>query len=116
MAKQIGDSIAVLRQYVTGVMDRVNHHALPMAAVATHVLSGVVLRADQGSLECREYAGRPANVLRFSVTGQPYALRFRHGPDRVELLKGRETSKHVVATFVATDSVDRVLGTFEQLP
>ena len=114
MAKQIGDSISVLREYARGVMERVKHHAQPLAAVATYVFAGVVLRVDSGSLECREYAGKTANVLRFRVSGEPYALRFRHNPDRVELLKGPETSKQVVATF--TDSVEQVLRVFEQLP
>ena len=55
-------------------------------------------------------------MLRFTTNGEPYALRFRHNPDRVDLVKGRETSKQVVATFSDSDAVRRVLGVFEQLP
>lgn len=108
------NSISELREYVQGVLRRITHHAPDFAGVASSLLAAVVSSSD--SLECRQYGGKPGNVLRFTARGRRYALRFRHNPDRVDLVEGHERGKQVVASFDATSTPAQVMDAFGRLP
>ncbi len=81
------EDVATLHQYAQGVMERAHHHATDVEAVCLTMLGGVVWRADPGSISIKQYAGRLANVLWFSVCTPAYpdgTPPRRRGPDVLE--------------------------------
>jgi hypothetical protein len=77
--------VAALHQYVEGVMDRADHHAGQVKAIALALLGAIIWRGDPGSIEIRQYAGSPANVLWVEVNGRRYAFAYNHASGEIEM-------------------------------
>lgn len=77
------EDVATLHQYAEGVIERAHHHATDVEAVFLTVLGGVVWRADPGSISIKQYAGKLANVLWFSVSRR-LSRRDAAAPPRAE--------------------------------
>jgi hypothetical protein len=75
------DDVATLEVYLQGVMNRSEHHAETVGAIALALLGAVLWRKDGKPLEVRRYAGEPANIVWFDVDGNRYALAYNHGAD-----------------------------------
>jgi hypothetical protein len=114
MAKHVGDSIMILREYGEHVL-RQDHAAPNVRLVAAHVLAGLVLRAQPHSLQCRTYGTKPRTALRFSVGGRPYALRYNEEQAALDLVEGNESSKTVRVSFTNETPQDEVLAAFAAL-
>ena len=63
------DDVATLETYLQGVMNRSDHHAETVGAIALALLGAVLWRKDGKPLEVRQYAGEPANIVWFEVDG-----------------------------------------------
>jgi len=77
------DDVVTLHEYARGVMERAHHHAQEVEAVCLSMLGGVIWRA---ALSLKEYSGRLANVLWFSVSKPAYLDNSprRRGPNVLE--------------------------------
>lgn len=62
--------LETLETYLAGVMDRSQHHAESVRAIALALIGAVLWRKDADPIEVRTYDGRPANVLWFHVRGE----------------------------------------------
>lgn len=78
------NSIQILQDYLRGVLDRAGHHALNVEGVALALLGAMIWKSD-GSIEVREYAGAPANMLWFWVNDNRYVLTYNHEAQTIEL-------------------------------
>jgi len=91
MAQSFTD-IAALHQYLRGVVGRAGHHAPNITEVIGPLTVAVVLKHDSGSLEYREYAGKPTNILRFKIQGRGHSLAYNHHHGgRIEAREGSDT-------------------------
>ena len=107
--------VDALREYLDGVVQRAGHHAPNITEVIGHVAVAVILNHDPGSLEYREYAGNPTNILRFALRGARYSVAYNHHHGgRIEVREGGDTGRPREA-FVNGDTLDAVLAKFSRL-
>jgi hypothetical protein len=114
MAQSFTD-IAALQQYLSGVVVRAGHHAPNITEVIGPLTVAVILKHDSGSLEYREYAGNPTNILRFKILGRAYSLAYNHQHGgRIEAREDSDTGP-VRQWFTNADALAAVLSKFDQL-
>jgi hypothetical protein len=77
--------VHTLHAYAEGVMNRADHHAGEVKAIALALLGGIVWRADSGSIEIKQYDRELANVLWLTVNGRRYALAYNHKTEKIEI-------------------------------
>ena len=106
--------IDVLRDYLSGVVGRADHHAQGVNEVVLAVAGGVVWRKDDGPLEVGTRKGEMRNVLWFTVDGERYALSYNHKTEEIELKTGTIRGR-VVASFSNITSNADVRAVFDGL-
>jgi hypothetical protein len=77
--------VQTLHTYAEGVMNRADHHAAAVKAIALALLGGIIWRADPDSIEIKQYDGELANVLWLTVNGRRYALAYNHNTGKIEI-------------------------------
>jgi len=87
MARAITD-IQVLRDYITGVMDRADHHADEVSEVALALVGAIVWRKDEQDIRVMTREGTMANVLWVVIGGTRYAFSYNHGAGTIEMRAG----------------------------
>jgi hypothetical protein len=105
------NSLDNLQQYIQGVKRRAKCHGLAVIEVLNHLLGAVLRYCEPASLRCRTWSGRPTNVLRFTLAGTPYSLRYNHN-GTIELRTPNEYGQ-VLRAFSNTDdrsSVERFVA------
>jgi hypothetical protein len=108
------DDVATLETYLQGVINRSEHHAETVGAIALALLGAVLWRKDGKPLEVRRYAGEPANIVWFEVDGNRYALAYNHGVGCIELRERTQSGK-VRHRFTNKTSVIEVREVFQAL-
>ncbi len=78
------DSIDLLQEYLTGVLDRAGHHAGAVNGVALTLLGAVIWKTG-GDIEVKEYDGETKNMIWFRVNGKTYLMRYEHSLGQIEL-------------------------------
>jgi len=107
------DQLTELKRYLEGVLARAEHHGQAVEDVLGDLLVQVILRHDPGSVECRTYRSKPSNILRFSVGGKVYVLRYDHS-GTVELRRENHFGP-VVGSFSNATTRKQVRATFATL-
>ncbi len=107
------NSIQILQDYLRGVLDRAGHHALNVEGVALTLLGAMIWKSDS-TIEVREYAGTPANMLWFWVNGNRYVLTYNHGTQTIEL-KDRSNTGVVLHSFDNSTSYQYIIDVFGAL-
>jgi hypothetical protein len=74
-----------LELYLAGIMNRSEHHAETVGAIALALIGAVLWRKDPTPIEVRTYDGAPANVLWVQISGRRYALAYNHHDQCIEL-------------------------------
>jgi hypothetical protein len=113
MSLQVAD-LETLERYLDGVMNRSEHHAATVGAIALALLGAVLWKKDDAPVEVRTYDGRPANILWVQIAGTRYALAYNHHEECIEL-RERTQSGAVVHRFTNTTPVTEVWQVFENL-
>jgi hypothetical protein len=107
--------IDALSAYLHGVVDRTGHHAPNITEVVGQLAVAVILNHDPGSLEYREYANKPTNILRFTTRGKRYSLAYNHHHGgRIEAREDSDTGP-VRESFTNGDNYDDVAAKFAKL-
>ena len=78
------DSLDTLQTYLNGVLQRSDHHAGNVRG-ASLTLIGAILSKATGEIKVRQYDGRPANMIWFSVEENNYMMKYNHGTELIEL-------------------------------
>ena len=94
--------VDVLQQYISGVMDRADHHAGNVNEVC-FAIAGALIWRKQGDIHVYERQGNMANALWVTINGNRYAVSYNHENGRIEI---RENSMRgeVLREFDNTDS------------
>lgn len=89
--------VDVLQDYISGVMDRADHHAGDVNEIALTIAGALIWRKD-GDIQVYERQGQMTNALWFHVNGQRYAISYNHDAGQIEV---REDSMRgaVLASF-----------------
>jgi Integron cassette protein VCH_CASS1 chain len=113
MAIQARD-VEILHRYAQGVMDRAEHHAGDVSAVALALLGAIIWRGEPGSVEIKQYAGELANVLWVTINGTRYAFAYNHKDGAIEI-RDRSVQGLVLHSFNNQTSVVEVETFFRSL-
>jgi hypothetical protein len=95
-------------------MNRADHHAGQVTGVALALLGGIIWRGNPGSIEIRQYAGSPANVLWVTINGRRYAFVYNHTAGQIEI-RDRTQSGVTLHSFSNTTSMTDVETVFRTL-
>jgi hypothetical protein len=106
--------LETLETYLDGVMNRSEHHAERVGAIALALIGAVLWRKDPTPIEVRTYDGRPANILWVQISGHRYALAYNHHEGRIEL-RDRTQGGEALFSFDNDTPVREVYRVFEQL-
>ena len=106
--------LETLESYLTGVLNRSEHHAETVGAIALALIGAVLWRKDATPIEVRTYDGKTANILWVQISGMRYALAYNHKKECIEL-RERTQNGRTIAQFDNDTPVTEVQRVFEQL-
>jgi hypothetical protein len=98
--------VQTLHDYAIGVMNRADHHAGQVKAIALALLGGIIWRAEPGTIEIKQYDGDLANVLWFVVNGRRYAVAYNHQKAVIEIRDRTQSGSALNAFSNATPITD----------
>ncbi len=83
------EDVDTLKRYLDGVMERADHHAHEVTAIALALAGAIVWRKDVASdIQVMSKDGDFKNVLWVKVNGQRYAFSYNHDARTIEMRKG----------------------------
>jgi hypothetical protein len=103
-----------LRDYLRGMMDRAQHHAGNVDAVALTIAGAIVWRMDDDPPEAFTREGHTTNVIWARINGQRFAFSYNHTDETIEVREGT-TQGRVLRAFSNADSANDVLTFFRAL-
>jgi hypothetical protein len=106
--------LETLEGYLAGVLDRSEHHAETVGAIALALIGAVLWRKDAEPIEVRTYDGKTANILWVQISGQRYALAYNHKEECIEL-RERTQNGRTIARFDNNTPVTEVQRVFATL-
>jgi Integron cassette protein VCH_CASS1 chain len=112
MPRTITD-VDILQEYISGVMDRADHHAGNVIEVALAIAGAVIWRKD-GDIQVYEREGQMANALWVPINGTRYAISYNHLADVIEIREGSMRGV-TLASFDNSNTAAEVRGFFESL-
>lgn len=114
MPAQVSD-VDTLKAYIEGVMNRADHHAHQVRAVALALAGAIVWRKDDDApIEVMASGGALKNVLWAKINGKRYAFSYNHDTKSIELRSGT-TQGAVLHSFDDRVSAADVHGIFAAL-
>lgn len=92
------EDVAILHEYVNGIMGRADHHADNVTGIALALLGAIIWRGDPGSIEIKQRSGNLANVLWVNINGKRYAFAYNHETGKIEV-RDRTQSGRAIRDF-----------------
>jgi len=105
--------IEELRDYINGVMDRVDHHAGDVGEIALALTGAVLWRKDDDEpIRVMQKDGKAKNVLWVRIGGHRYAFSYNHVARQIEMRQGSVQGPVLHAFSNATPLADvrRIFG------
>lgn len=104
-----------LRAYISGVMDRADHHADQVNEIAL-ALTGAILwrKEDSEPIKVMAQHGETKNALWVRIGGVRYAFSYNHVSGQIEMRQG-STQGTTLHTFNNSTSLADVRRIFESL-
>ncbi|SRR5712692_9016841 len=103
-----------LETYLAGVMNRSDHHAQTVGAIALALIGAVLWRKDEEPIEVRAQDGSAKNILWVHISGHRYAPAYNHDEGCIEL-RDRTLRGDALARLDNTTPVTEVYRIFERL-
>ena len=113
MAKITVDSLNILKQYISGVMKRADHHAKSVNEIALTIAGAVAWKAEEITVMSDE-TGKTKNALWLKVGKKKYALSYVHEQGIIELRKNNLRGVPI-ESFNNTTPTHRIKEIFENL-
>jgi integron cassette protein len=107
------DEIDDLQEYVTGVMERADHHAGDVGEIAL-AIAGALIWRKEGEIKVYERQGKMTNALWVTISGKKYALAYNHDAKTIELREG-SIQGSVVKSFTNRTPISEVKDFFASL-
>lgn len=95
------ESVNLLQQYLSGVLDRADHHAGNVDQICL-AIAGAVIWRKSGDLSVMSRDGDLKNVLWFIVGERRFAISYNHGEGRIEVREGTTRGNTLVSFDNAT--------------
>jgi hypothetical protein len=111
MPKEIID-IEILKEYVSGVMTRAEHHAKGVGEICLAIAGAIIWKADK--IEVLERKGKLANALWLYKGGRRYVLSYNHVSGEIEV-KDKSTQGIALASFSDETPIAEVKRFFSDL-
>ena len=108
------DSLRRLNEYITGVMDRADHHGQNVNEIALAIAGAIIWKVTDEDVQVRTYSGQTANVLWVVINGNRYALAYNHQNETIEL-RERTVQGQVIASFTNATPLSELKRIFNQL-
>jgi len=106
--------VDTLQQYISGVMDRADHHAGKVSAAVLALAGAVIWRKDAAPLQAMAQDGGLKNVLWVSIRGHRYAFSYNHPQQQIEMRAGT-THGAVLHTFDNSTPITDIEAIFRAL-
>ncbi len=107
------ESIEILKRYITGVLDRANHHAHNVNEIALAIAGGIIWKTtDKIRVMSRE--GEMKNVLWLKVDGRNLCFVYNHDTDNIDIREGT-TQGNTIVSFNNSTPISEVKVFFESL-
>ncbi|MEX1039318.1 MAG: hypothetical protein WDZ51_01725 [Pirellulaceae bacterium] len=113
MAGRAVTQVDVLQQYVTGVMDRADHHAGSVNEVCLTIAGALIWRKN-GDIHVFEREGNLTNALWVNIGTNRYAISYKHETGKIEIRENNMRGK-VLREFDNSDSASDVRKFFATL-
>lgn len=113
MPKVVSD-VEILRTYLSGVIDRAEHHAGNVDQVALGLVGAILWQKDDEPIEVFERQGEMKNVLWVRIRGKRYAFTYNHLTESIEMRCG-STQGHLVESFTNATTLNHIKTVFETL-
>ena len=101
-----------MKEYLTLLMTRADHHAKEVEAVCLSLVGAIIWKAEK--VEVRTYKGKTTNQLWMRVGVNWYSFTYGHESGTVDM---KEDNHHgeVIHTFTNGSSATEILSVFERL-
>jgi len=113
MPREVRD-LNVLKEYVTAVIERADHHATAVNEIVLALVGGIVWRKDADPIDVHTKEGEMKNVMWVKIGGERYAFSYNHEMGNIEIRKG-SIQGEVLHSFSNHTSVYEVKEVFEKL-
>jgi len=107
------DNINILRNYLTGVLDRANHHAQNVNNIALAIAGGIIWRTTD-NIKVMSREGEMKNVLWLQVGTRTICFAYNHATGNIEVRDG-SIQGDVITTFNNSTPISDVKLFFENL-
>ncbi len=82
------NTLNLLNQYITGVMERAEHHAPNVDEIALAIVGAIIWKVTDEDIQVKTYSGQMANVLWMTINVNRYALVYNHENETIEIREG----------------------------
>ena len=116
MVKLVVPDIDVLRDYLTGVMERADHHARGVDQIALALAGAIIWRKNGDPLQVATRDGETKNVLwvTFEELARRFAFSYDHETGQI-VMKENSTHGQVAYAFDNDMALAELKGIFEAL-
>lgn len=108
------NTLRLLNEYITGVMERADHHGQNMNEIALVIAGAIIWKVKDEDVEVRTYNGETANVLWMKINGVRYALAYNHATEEIEI-RDRTINGTVIASFSNNSPIAQIKQVFNTL-
>lgn len=98
-------SIDILRAYLTGVLDRANHHAHNVNEIALAIAGGIIWRTTD-NIRVMSRKGEMKNVLWLKVDERTLCFVYNHDSGNIDIREGSTQGTTVVSFNNSTPVAD----------
>lgn len=106
-------NIDILRAYLSGVLDRANHHAQNVNQIALAIAGGIIWRTTD-NIRVMSRDGEMKNVLWLQVGNRTLCFAYKHNSGNIEVREG-SIQGTVIASFNNGTPISDVKDFFENL-
>lgn len=106
--------IEILQEYISGVMDRAEHHAGKVNEIALALAGAIIWKKDNEPITVFTRKGKMANVVWVKFGGAKYAFSYNHDDEAIEIRKGT-THGDVLHSFSNSTKISEVIEVFNSL-
>jgi hypothetical protein len=113
MALTVND-INILREYISGVMERADHHADNVSEISLALAGAIIWRKDDSAIKVMEHNGDTKNVLWVHINGKRYAFSYNHGKEQIEM-REKSIQGKVMKTFTNATPISEIKAIFKSI-
>ena len=106
------DSIDDMKQHLSGVMERADHHALEVYKIVLPLVGLIAWKADK--IVARTHEGTNANMIWFESGEKRFAVVSNHNSAKIDIRERNQQGKVLMQLDNRSD-LDSLIGFFESI-